>query len=210
MDRMKFIYVHILKTAGTTIRCGLLDPIYKGRCLYDSMFKIKYYKRNKKIKTDNLLIIENQLYPSVNYKKYDVIFGHFKYDKYEHLNRPTFSFVRHPVSRMISNYYYFKAVYERKGKNISIIEFSEMWKDHMTYILGDISKYKFIGTVETFQKSLNEMCSILGISPPKKIISRRVQRKSQANKVSKKIRKKIENMNTKDMELYYEILKKWQ
>ena len=203
----KFVYVHILKTAGTTIRHNLLDTRYKGRWLYDSMFKLK---RNDKIITDHPLIIENQLYPSVDYKKYDVIFGHFKYDKYEHLNRPMFSFVRHPVSRMISNYYYFKSSYEKMGKNISLMEFSEMWKDHMTYILDDISKYKYIGIVEKFKKSLNEMCDILGISPPKRVLSKRIGIGYKPDKISKRIRKKIEKINMKDMMLYHEVLKKWQ
>ena len=53
---MKFIYVHILKTAGTTIRYSLLNTRYRGKCLYDSMFKLKY---NKGVKTEHPLIIEN-------------------------------------------------------------------------------------------------------------------------------------------------------
>jgi hypothetical protein len=205
----KFIYNHILKTAGTTIRYGLLTPVYKERCLYDSMFKLKR-KENKKIKTEHPLIIENQLYPPVNYEKYDVIFGHFKYDKYEHLNRPMFSFVRHPVDRMISNYYYFKGSYKKMGQNLSLIEFSEMWKNHMTDVLGDISKYEFIGVVENFDKSLKRMCKILGILAPKRVISRRVNKRYKPNEISKKIRARIEKMNLKDMELYHEVLKKWQ
>lgn len=204
---MKFIYVHILKTAGTTMRWTLFERFYKGRYLYDDMFKLK---RNKKTETKNLLIIENQLYPQVNFENYDAIFGHFKYDKYEHLKRPMFSFVRHPVDRMISNYNYFKGSYKRKGQNISLIEFSEMWKNHMTYILGDISKYEYIGVVESFQKSLNKMCGILGIKTPIKIMTKRVSHSYKPNQVSKKIRNRIKNMNLEDMKLYEEVVKKWQ
>jgi hypothetical protein len=204
---MKFVYVHILKTAGTTIRHTLFEREFKGRYLYDDMFKLK---RNKPMKTKHPLVIEHQLYPHVNFEKYDVIFGHFKYDKYEYLNRPMLSFVRQPVDRVISNYYYFRSTYARNGQNLSLIEFSKMWKNHMIYMLGDISKYKYIGTVEKFQKSLNEMCDILGVSHPKNIVARRISRGYKPNQISKKLRKKIEKINSEDMELYHEVLKKWR
>jgi hypothetical protein len=203
----KFIYVHILKTAGTTMRHTLFEQQFKGRYLYDDTFKLK---RNKTIKTKHPLIIEQQRYPSVDYKKYDVIFGHFKHDKYEHLNRPMVSFVRNPVDRMINHYHYHKMIYERKGQKLSLLEFSEMWKNHMTYILGDISKYKFIGNVENFKKSLDGMCDSLGIAHPKKIISRRIDRNNQVRKTSSKVKKKIEKLNSEDMELYSKVIKKWR
>jgi len=200
---MKFVYVHILKTAGTTLRHTLFERHYKGRYLYDDQFKLK---RNKLIKTDGPVIIDGQRYPK-DYEKYDAIFGHFKYDKYKHLKRPMFSFIRHPVDRMISQYHYHKGVYKRKGIDLSLLEFSELWKNHMSYVLGDISKYKFIGVVEDFQNSLNRMCDILGVKRPNRIILKRIARKAKAKKISKKIRKEIEQMNSDDMKLYHRLRK---
>jgi hypothetical protein len=200
---MKFVYVHVLKTAGTTLRHTLFERHYKGRYLYDDQFKLK---RNKSIKTDAPVIIDGQRYPK-DYEKYDVIFGHFKYDKYEHLKRPMFSFIRHPVDRMVSHYHYHKGVYKRKGIDLSLLEFSELWKNHMSYVLGDISQYKFIGIAEDFQNSLNRMCDILGVKGPIKIISKRIAIKSKAKNISKKIRKEIEQMNSEDMQLYHRVKK---
>ena len=201
----KFIYVHILKTAGTTLH-EIFKKHFKRKFLYDAMWKLK---RNKNIKDPkHPLIFEGQKYPP-NYKKYDVIFGHFKYDKYLHLKLPMFSFIRHPVDRMISHYYYHKPLYERVNRNMSLIDFSKEWKNHMSYILGDISQYTFIGVSDEFKKSLNKMCDILNIDVPKKVLSKRVQKKGISNisNVSKKIKNQIEIINSIDMELYHKILK---
>lgn len=198
----KFVFVHILKCAGTTLKHTLFDGKFKKRYLYDSMFKPK---RNTLVKnSEHPVIIEPQAYPD-NYKDFDILFGHFKHDKYKHLNLPMFSFIRHPVDRMISQYFYHKGFYEKRGHKIDIIEFSKMWKNHMSYVLGDIDKYEYIGTVEDFNKSLNTMCDILKINTPKRIKNRRMYGTNN-EKFSKKIRQKIEKINDDDMDLYYKVL----
>jgi len=195
----KFICVHILKTAGTTLRENFLTPVYKEKCLIDMSFKSK----NRKRQVD----LENQSYP-LDYENYDVIFGHFKGDKYIHLNWPIFSFVRHPVDRMISHYYFSNRRNIIMGRGPSLIEFAEKHKNYMTYVLGDISNYKFIGVVEEFEKSLKRMCNILGVECPTDIKSERVSRMYTPDQISKEIRKEIENMNLKDMELYNKVIEK--
>ena len=207
----KFICVHILKTAGTTLRENFLKPVYGESCLIDMSFKLKNKERNKEIKIKRLVDLENQSYPP-DYENYDVIFGHFKGDKYIHLNRPMFSFVRHPVDRMVSNYHFFIRgnVFNRDNyKAPPLLEFSKKWRNHMTYVLGDISKYEYIGVVEHFEKSLERMCNILGVDCPSNIKSKRVNKAHVPDKISKDIRKEIEDMNLKDMELYNEVINKF-
>lgn len=203
----KFVCVHILKTAGTTLRRNFLKPVYKDKCLIEVSFKETNQKR-KDGKRKRKLTFENQVYPP-DYKNYDVIYGHFKGDKYAHLNWPMFSFVRHPVDRMISHYYHFNKLNIIRGRGPSLIEFSEKWKNHMTYILGDISRYEFIGIVEDFDKSLERMCDILEVDCPINIISRRVSRSYKPEQISNDVRKEIEDMNAKDMELYNEVINKF-
>lgn len=199
----KFIYVHILKTAGTTLKHAIFERYYKGKYLYDQTFKLIH--NPNVINPPHPLIIENQKYPK-GYKKYNVFFGHFKYDKYEHLNLPMFSFVRHPVNRIISQYYYHKVLYEKMGKHLSLIEFCEQWPNHMTDVLGDPSKYEFVGVVEQFKKSLNMMCDKLGVVRVGSILKRRVDKDDMMGKTSNKIKKQIENINSIDMELHEKIL----
>lgn len=196
----QFIFVHILKCGGTTLRTSLFDKKFKKRYLYDSTFKPK---RNKLTENDHPVYVHPQPFPK-DYRNFDIIFGHFRYDKYQHLNRPMFSFVRHPVQRMISQYFYHKKFYERKGKDIGIIEFSSIWKNHQSYVLGNINKFEYIGITEDFDASLKLMCQTIGIEPPKRIKKKRVRRKPSL--FDKKIRKKIAKMNSDDMELYYKIL----
>lgn len=197
----KFIFLHILKTAGTTIRHNIFEMNFKGKYVYDGMFKPRLSGFRG---SNSPVIFENQPYPK-GYKKRDIIFGHFKYDKYQHLNLPMFSFIRHPVDRMISQYYYHRKFYEKKGIDMNLIKFSKLWKNHMSYVLGDLEQYKYIGVVENLQESLNNMCDIIGIKQPNIIIPKRV---AKYDKPGKKIRNKIANINSEDMELYENIITK--
>jgi len=198
----KFVFVHILKCAGTTLRHSLFEKKFKGRYLYDSTFK---HKLN--ILVDNPehpVIIEPQQYPD-DYEKYDILFGHFNYKKYKHLNRPMFSFVRHPVDRIIDQYFYHKKFYTDRGNNMSLIEFSGIWKNHMSNVLGNIDRYEYIGIVENLEKSLNKMCDIIGISHVEKLTTRRF---ATPTKIDEKIKNNIAEINSKDMELYENIIVK--
>jgi len=203
----KFICVHILKTAGTTLKENFLLPVYKERCLIDTSFKPKNNSADDKRRRTRRVELENQSYPP-DYENYDVIFGHFKGDKYIHLNRPMFSFVRHPVDRMISHYYFSNRLNILRQRGFSLIEFAEKHQNYMSYVLGDISKYEFIGIVEDFNKSLKRMCNILGVNCPTNIKSERVSKMYTPDQISKEIRKEIENMNLKDMELYNKVIEK--
>ena len=197
----KFVYVHILKCAGTTIRHTFFERHFKNKYLYDSTFKPK---NNNITEAAHPVIVDPQPYPK-NYKKYNILFGHFKHDKYKHLELPMFSFVRNPVKRVINQYYYHKGFYKRNfGMNLSIIEFAEMWKNHMTYVLGDIDQYTYIGVVENLEKSLGRMCDIVGVPQPKNIPKKRMF--GEGKSVDKKTRKIIAKINSEDMELYENII----
>jgi len=151
--------------------------------------------------------LENQSYPP-DYENYDVIFGHFKGDKYVHLNRPMFSFIRHPVDRIISHYYFSNRLNILLKRGLSLIDFAKIHQNYTTYVLGDISKYEYIGIVEDFNKSLEKMCDILGVDCPNNIKPERVSRMYTPDQISKDVRKEIENMNLKDMELYNKVIDK--
>lgn len=198
----KFIYVHILKTAGTTLRYSIFEKYYKGRYLYDGTFKPKYNNSNGR--PEHPVTIDTQPYPK-NYKKFDVIFGHFKHDKYADLNRPLFSFVRHPVRRLIDQYYYHKGYYKKK---ISIEDFADEWSNHMSYVLGDILNYKFIGVVEKFDKSMKIFCKHLGVALVQNPGKKRYFNDDNIKKTSKEIKNYILSVNKEDMDLYNEIYRR--
>lgn len=195
----KFIFLHILKCAGTTIRFNLLNQHFKNKYIYDANFKIKHYKDYKGI---HPFIIENQKYPN-NYEKYDIIFGHFKYDKYLHLDRPYITFIRDPIKRIISQYYYHIGYYKRNGMDLDIVELAELMKNHMSYVLGDdLSIYKYIGIVEDFDRSLAELCNILKIKHNKRIIKQRVRKNTITENIPINVIQKLKQINKVDIQLY--------
>lgn len=202
MAGMKFVYVHILKTAGTTLRHSIFERHYKGKYLYDATFKPRHNNSNGR--PEHPVTIDTQPYPK-DYEKYDVLFGHFKHDKYEHLKRPMFSFVRHPVRRLIDQYHYHKGYYK---KEMAIEEFAEIWANHMSYVLGNISKYKFIGVVEKFDKSLNLLCDHIGIPRIAKVTTKRYFNDDKIKNTSKESKRYITSVNKDDMDLYNELLGK--
>ena len=93
MGLPKFIFIHILKTGGTTFRYNILERFYKGRYLYDGTFKVRNKEINRKLKREKKPVMDFSLnnYPP-NYKKSLAIFGHFRIEKYEHLNLPFVTF----------------------------------------------------------------------------------------------------------------------
>jgi hypothetical protein len=203
MKRQRFVYHHILKTAGTTFRRYILDEHFQGRYCYDDTFKIKRNELVKRTELNHPIVFEPQPYPK-SYEKYDVIFGHFVWTKYNHLKRPKVVFLRDPVERIISNYFYFQGLYKKEfdRKNYNIFDFinTDLWKNHMTYVLGDITKYDFVGIVERYYPSIRKFCNLFGIPQVRNIIEKR--RTENKRPISITTRNKIRDLNIEDQRLY--------
>ena len=196
----KFIYLHILKTAGTSFKLNFLNSVYKGRYVYDSFFKIRL--PGVKREWISLIDLDSPDRPEIT-KNVDVIFGHFKYSKYADLNWPYVTFLREPSQRLISSYSYLRGLY--KG-DIGIRDFAEIYPNHQTYVTGgDLSKFKFIGVTEKFDQSLHKFCEIFDI--PWEIQKTKHQRVSnKIQKVSSSDMDYIINLNQKDYKLYNQAL----
>ena len=78
----------------------------------------------------------------------------------------------------------------------------------MSYVLGDISKYKFIGVVEKFDKSLKMFCKNIGVAPVKNPGKKRYFNDDNIRKTSKEVKKYIKGVNKEDVELYNEIYRR--
>jgi len=149
---MKFISIHIPKTGGKTF-LGILSKLYNGKLCHDKK---------------DIPHTGKWGYPK-SYMKYDVIHGHFIYDKYIHLNVPYIVWLRDPVKRLISQYFFQKVrgCSRRKGNDVhqvrlirehmNIVQFAQMKANIMTdvYLCGrPLESFAFVGILERFDDSL--------------------------------------------------------
>jgi hypothetical protein len=201
-----------MKTAGTSFKFNFLNNVYEGRYKTDNLFKKKLRDENWKrtFNKDWVPLIDLEVEERVEIdENVDVIFGHFRYFKYDDLNWPYVTFVRDPIERLISAYCYYARLYK---DNIGIRDFAKIFPNHMTYVLGsDLNKYKFVGITERFDESLYKFCKLFDIPWKKKETKR-----ERVNVGFKTLTKKdlstkdidyLISLNEKDYDLYNKALK---
>jgi len=105
-----------------------------------------------------------------------MIHGHFLADSFDDLlpNRQLLTWVRHPVERLVSNYYHFlrapdmrddccRELHERR---LSLREFAELdWMRNLAtrYMANKpVDDFQFVGITEQFQRSIQVFCSTYG------------------------------------------------
>jgi len=160
----KFVFVHIMKTGGTSFNINFLDTVYKGRVRKDTLYKKKLRDKNGNrnrnrewipaidLNIDEIADIDENI---------DVVYGHFRHFKYDYLNWPYVTFLRDPIERIISAYCYYGSLYKN---NIGIIDFAKIYPNHMSYVIGDdLTKFKFVGITEKFDESLYKFCKLFDI-----------------------------------------------
>jgi len=159
-NRHKFIFVHVPKTGGTSIRSvlGSLDR-------KDAMtIKLPFLTKKKMLLNEHLtaLEIKNIVLPSV----WDTTFK--------------FAFVRNPWSVMLSHYLYFKtnpggSVLAKKAKSLSFNQYIDWYfnfdglhrfKNGFSDFLRISGKdaLDFIGKQEFMDKDFSKVCDLLNIA----------------------------------------------
>jgi len=176
MELPKFIFVHIPKTAGTTFRDNVINKIYGDRALFDKTCKIDVPTKHKWILQNRRLYDFDVTNLPKNYANYDVIHSHFLLEKYKHLNRPFVTFLRDPVERIISHYFFYQ-VADNLYKDVSIRDFAKVYANFMSYMLGDdINAVDFIGLTEYFDESLGRFSDQFGVEVPPVVKRSRVNK----------------------------------
>jgi len=153
------ISVHVPKCAGTTFRL-LIDQLY-GNAVWHN-YGIVFTKASARA---DLIPAGTRL-----------IHGHFLADAFDEVvpSRRYITWVRHPVQRLVSNYYHFlrspdmrddccRQLHERK---LSIRQFSDLdWMQNETcrYLAGKpIDEFEFVGVSEKFSQSMRLFCATFG------------------------------------------------
>ena len=204
------ISIHIPKTAGTSFRNILKEA-----------FGEKNVVRFDIVKKEKIVLVEQKEVKSKKLSsKIKVIHGHFNYkhlvEKLE-INEdvPVITWLRHPVERVISNYYYLakrlkdELQEEEKGLNIlakmqkSLIEYArlEMNRNRMSKFLEGISleQMKFVGIQEHFHEDLLYFGELFGIKDIKPLEHNITGTK---HKIDEAVILEIEELNSSDMDIY--------
>ena len=214
------ISVHLRRCGGTSFR-DCIKQYFRKKCFFDygdetgSTWPSSVAKRKKsyKILLSKKKIIEND---------YEIIHGHFYRSKYDLFkkNCKYISFVRNPVSRVISNYFHIKKNNFRNHPDSYIVnklDFSlEEFAKHPDNInhqykylqTKNLKEFLFIGNIENYDQSLQKLNSILGINM-KKINKKNSNsfKEHDYSFVSNKTKNLIKNLNYLDIKLYEKVLK---
>jgi hypothetical protein len=153
------ISIHVPKCAGTSFRL-LIDKLYGNGVWHN--YGIIFSKESAKA----------DLIPPGT----QIIHGHFLADAFDGVlpSRRYITWVRHPVQRLVSNYYHFLRSPDMRddccrhlheGK-LSIREFSDLeWMQNeiCRYLAGKaIDEFEFVGVLEEFAQSMRLFCATYG------------------------------------------------
>lgn len=182
-----FFFVHVPKSAGASFRNILLD-LYK----------------------DGAMEIDPWLDNSRFLGATPVQMGHMTYDQVKHISKTHefIVFLRHPVERVISSYYY---CIEYKVKDDvfegeTLLEYAKRHENYQTFFTGgDLNKFSFVGLQEYFNESIDRFSNLID----KTIDLSKYDKKNICHikeSVSNEDYKSIVDLNIKDFELYEEAL----
>lgn len=203
----KRIFLHVPKTGGTTLDCALNKS--EWMVAHDPFF----YRH---IQNDTKLSNAGDVFIKANFQKYK------DFDIY--------SMLRHPVDRLISEYYFvrdrkeFFSLIKSKPKNLKAFAQSKQTRNYMTsFYLGKriyaqdqitrdqlervkeyILEYPiYVGILEEYERSLNYFSDKMNIKWPKKIEAKRMTlNRPHLEEVTQEIKDILLENNQLDLELY--------
>ena len=209
----KLISIHIPKTAGTSFG-KTLKQVYKKREILNLYFYGDDRKKFSSIKIpDRIKVIHGH----INLQEYKLLIE----NNPQWADVPIITWVRHPVKRFVSNYYYMRQMITdqltmfrkrpglKKRMLCSLEEVVGHPEEHnllSRYInIDDVvgGKYLFIGNTENFSEDIVQVAERLGWKKFDIFISNKTEKKSDIDGETKA---KIEQLSSRDMQLYNQII----
>ena len=210
---IQLISIHIAKTAGTTFYQSL-SMVY-GKHLDQRTKRIAFFPDG----TERQLT-ESDFSPDIK-----VVHGHLRFyhiEKIYKLRQPfLIAWMRNPVDRVISNYYFMiHAVHGKPAhphyskRNYSLLEYAnDSIPNKMCHYLEGISldKIDFVGFQESFNYDFLQLSALLGWKTPlapeylneREYEPESVHYPTKPEQIDESMRSKISLINQQDMELYH-------
>ena len=217
MPEYPLIFIHLPKTAGTSLRKtiqinyrpGELFFMYGKNPDFHSMKELKQLDQNR-------------------FAQYKIIMGHFPFSKklFPFEDRRFVTILRDPVRRVISYYRHVMSRDEWKGREISLQEYIEssgdiQLRNHQTRLLSGMKRdpitekhlekairnlekyFLHVGTSETFPQTIDRLHELLGWSK-KKLFHENVTTNKQATTdyFSEDVLDRLREQNEYDIKLH--------
>ncbi len=212
-NNIELVSLHIPKTAGTAFRLILAENINPKNFAKVDIFN------SGRIKVNDVYFSGNELAKQVS-----TIHGHFSYRKLNEYfdlqpNVRYITWVREPVQRVLSNYYFLKEILEariqeqtdenlfnRMGKTLKEFVLMEENQNVMSKFLdgAPLSAFTFVGVQDQFESELLELQRIMGWRSASNAVHNKTKQKATEHDES--IIQLIRDVNEKDRALYQEVL----
>lgn len=218
------LFIHIPKAAGSHFRT-ILDRVYTpDQIVYDYGDRVAVPSSPFNADPVRWRRESNEAVRNLS-PRVEMIFGHFSVTKYLDLlpQAELMTWVREPISRLISMYFYLKAQDDLPGidhviltaaKTVSFLEFAEIPinQNMLTRLYlhpAGLDDFSFLGIQEHFEEDLRELTAKLKW-PPFAAPAERVNTNPFTDyrravceiKSDRELIRKIERMNRADVELY--------
>lgn len=189
-EGLKFISVHIPKCGGTAFRRQVIGKMFPNKVAMDycsQPFNDNFHVRGEEC---------------------DIIHGHFRATKYNSYDRPIITWIRNPVDRVVSHYWYSKKKLMWTGGGAAVgkssfLEFVEGNSNLMAKFLNiPLNDFAFIGVLEFFKSSMRRFFNTFGTTGPLyNFLPRRYG-------LSEELRVFIKKENAEDLAIWKEVVKR--
>jgi len=209
---VEVIFLHLPKTGGSSF-LEVLKFAYGAE-------QVRHFERDEclELKSRGLKISE-VIGPEVK-----VIHGHIRFteikDLYKKQKPKLITFLREPIARVVSNYYWWKnsikdkpahPVYHRRNDSLSTYIESKITQNKMSYFLKGCSlkDFAYIGFLHTFDEDVAEMERIFNWPAAPKYHEKKSGSFLSKPKepLSEELLVKLRKLNKKDLALYQKALK---